>query len=80
MTLAPAFPTDPHPPSLALTNPNQAEMEGLQLNTDPPDGSSPYLSQDLSSDVYPYLPTFAPALALAPTLALAVGLSRAIEP
>jgi len=57
-------------------------MEGLQLNTDPPDGSSPYLSQDLSSDVYPYLPTFALALALAlaPTLALAVGLSRPIEP
>ena len=55
-------------------------MEGLQLNADAPDGSSPYLSQDLSSDVYPYLPTFALALALAPTLALAVGLSRAIEP
>jgi len=65
-------------------------MEGLQLNTDLPDGSSPYLSQDLSSDVYPYLPTLALALALASPspspnpgpnpIALAVGLSRPIEP
>ena len=55
-TLTPTL-TLPLTLSLALTltnpnpHPNQAEMMALQLYTDPPYGSSPYLSQDLNSAV-----------------------------
>lgn len=55
-TLTPTL-TLPLSLSLALTltnpnpHPNQAEMMALQLYTDPPYGSSPYLSQDLNSAV-----------------------------